>query len=150
MAEPGSKSQWGSFRLPIPQAPLPTLKAPLSTWPLITAAQWLGKEELKFKQPNQSMHSALGSKLSLELTRKWRLNLYILGLLYNLSTIVHFPLIFSSREKIINPGEKYGAKLTFTIIIRFDFQKPVLLIIKNDVLLQRDTHAIALHNSVKH
>lgn len=71
-------------------------------------------------------------------------------MLYNLSTIVHFPLIFSSREKIINPGEKYGAKLTFTIIIRFDFQKPVLLIIKNDVLLQRDTHAIALHNSVKH
>lgn len=41
-------------------------------------------------------------------------------------------------------------KLVLTIIIGFDFRKPVLLIVKDDVLLGRETYDIILHICVKH
>lgn len=111
----------------------------------------LDKKELKLKQFHQPMHSRLGWNLSLELTRKWTPNFYIPGLLYNLSTTLHLPLVFSLRKKIINLEANMGLlKLIFTIIVGFDFRNPALLTVKDDVFLGRETYAITLHICVKH
>ena len=41
-------------------------------------------------------------------------------------------------------------KLIFPIIIGFDFRKPVLLTVKDDVFLGRETYDITLHMCIKH
>lgn len=41
-------------------------------------------------------------------------------------------------------------KLIFTIIVGFDFRKPALLTLKDDVFLGRETCDIPLHICVKH
>ena len=41
-------------------------------------------------------------------------------------------------------------KLIFAIIIGFDFRKPVLLTVKDDVFLGRETYDITLHMCIKH
>ena len=64
--------------------------------------------------------------------------------------MLHLPLVFSLRKKIINLEAKYGATKINTIIIGFDFRKPVLLIVKDDVFLGRETYDIILHVCVKH
>lgn len=41
-------------------------------------------------------------------------------------------------------------KLIFAIIFGFDFRKPVLLTVKDDVFLGRETYDITLHMCIKH
>ena len=65
--------------------------------------------------------------------------------------MLHLPLVFSLRKKIINLEAKYGAtKINTHYKIGFDFRKPVLLIVKDDVFLGRETYDIILHVCVKH
>lgn len=133
MAEPGSKSKWPG--LPSPQA-LSSLKTPLVHGPQSLQHIWKGRTETLTAQPIHAFKTE--KQIITRINQEMETKTYISGSLYNPSTTLYFPPVLSLREKVINC--EYGVlKLIFTIITGLDFQKPVLLIVKDDVLVGRET-----------